>query len=1021
MIQTLDVMRIGVVMVLYIATAKAGLALDALHGFAAVVWPPAGIALAALLLYGRRLWPGITLGAFLVNWSAGASVAVAVGIALGNTLEALVATFLLGKIVRFRPALDRLRDALALLLCGAGLSPLLSATIGVSSGWFGQLIPTADYGKAWYTWWLGDALGILTIAPLFLVWSKAGRISLTRRRCLEMFVLVGSGGALSLFFFSQAMGYPPLPVLYLLFPPLIWTAVRLGPQGAVTATTLVALCAIWGTVQGLGPFAEPSLYERLFQLQLFMSVISGTILILAAVTAERRQAEATAYEQRERLHVTLTGIGDAVMATDAQGRVTFLNPVAAALTGWPAAEAVGKDMMEVMHLVNEYTRQPVENPVIRVLREGKVVGLANHTLLINRAGLAVPIDDSGAPIYDSQGNLLGAVLVFRDIQERRQAEELQGRLAALVESSEHAMIGKTLEGIITSWNQGAERLYGYEAAEVLGKSIALIIPSDRPQELQDILRRLRQGEAIRQYETERVRRDGRHIPVSLTISPIRTRGGHIFGASVISQDISMQKQTMAEMERRRQETALLAEIAQSLNASLDLDTVLRRVVSGTQELCRCERAFLALREPGSATMVGRYEVGTLQPSYSALHITPGQGLGGQVLLTGKPWRTSDYAADPRFSKAYFVETRDEGHLAVLAVPILLDRRIEGLLYASNRAAHPFTDHDEAILVRLATHAALAIHNAQLYQQAQAELMERQKAEMALAQAAAELEQRVQERTVALQQEMLERQRLEREAQRVQHFTLLGRLAAGVSHEIRNPLAAVFLQVDLLEEELLDPSADSATVVPEAFAAIKTNLKRLEDLVQDYLTLVRVNNVQRDVQDLGTALQTWGNEMQQEIQAHSITIVQRGLEQLGMVAFHASTLRRALLNLVQNAADAMPQGGTIILGGEKTATHVQVCVQDTGSGMSAAQLEQIFEPLYTTKPGGTGLGLYIVQEIVAAHDGHITVKSTPGQGSTFLITLPRTVELPSSQKEVSGAREIVARENPTSARPLRLLQ
>jgi len=237
--------------------------------------------------------------------------------------------------------------------------------------------------------------------------------------------------------------------------------------------------------------------------------------------------------------------------------------------------------------------------------------------------------------------------------------------------------------------------------------------------------------------------------------------------------------------------------------------------------------------------------------------------------------------------------------------------------------------------------------------------------------------------------MAERQRLEQAARRAEHFALLGRLAAGVSHEIRNPLAAVFLYVDVLEEELRAPSPDSPAAVAEALADMKTNLARLDDLVQDYLTLVRVTSLQRDVQDLGVAVQDWGTEMQHEVGTRGVTLQMHSLAGLGLVAFHASTLRRALLNLVQNAADAMPQGGTVLLAGQGTATQVQLRVQDTGSGIPAEHLGQIFEPLYTTKPGGTGLGLYIVQEIVAAHEGQITVESVAGQGTTFTLTLPRT--------------------------------
>jgi len=980
------VVRAGLLGIIYVATAKVGLSLDAVSGFAAAVWPPTGIALAALVLYGAGLWPGIAVGAFFVNWSAGAPLLVACGMALGDTLEALIGMALLTRVVGLRPALDRLRDVLGLIVLASGLSTLISATLGVTSGWLGGVIPTAQYGNAWRTWWVGNAIGALVVAPLLFVWS--GRRVQPRGGIAEALALLIVVGALSFAVFGHVFELTLIHFSYLVFPPLIWAAVRFGPQGAATATALVLAIAIWGTAQGVGPFAGETLHKGLFRLQSFMSVVAGTTLILGAIMAERWQAEAAVHEQREQLHVTLASIGDAVMVTNSQGRVTFLNPVAAALTGWPETEALGKDHTEVFQIVNEYTRQAVENPVAKVIHEGTVVGLANHTLLIARNGVERLIDDSGAPIRLPQGGLLGVVLVFRDITERRRAEEAQVRLGAIVSSSEDAIIGKTLGGIITSWNQGAERIYGYKAEDVIGRSLAFLVPPDRPDELPGILARLAQGEAISRYETERVRQDSQVIPVSLTISPTRDPAGTIVGASTIARDISAQTQAQAEMERRRQEAELLAEIAQNLSASLDLDTVLQRVVAGAQELCGSERVFLALREPGSDALVGRYEVGAPELTYMGLRIEAGRGLGGEVLRTGRPLRTTDYASDTRFSHEYVVGARAAGHLAVLAVPILIHARVEGVLYASNLDTHPFTERDEEILERLAVHAALAMQNAQLYRQVQAELAERQRAEAALAQAAAELEQRVEERTAALRAAMAERQRLEREAQRAQHFALLGRLAAGVSHEIRNPLAAVFLQVDVLEEELQTPSPDNPAAVTEALDEIKTNLARLDDLVQDYLTLARVTTLQQEVQDIGTALQAWGTDMQHEIEGRGITIEMQGLAGLGLVAFHANTLRRAFLNLVQNAADAMPSGGTVILAGQSTETQVQLHMQDTGGGIPADLLEQVFEPLYTTKPGGTGLGLYIVQEIVTAHGGQITVESVEGQGTTFTITLPR---------------------------------
>jgi signal transduction histidine kinase len=244
------------------------------------------------------------------------------------------------------------------------------------------------------------------------------------------------------------------------------------------------------------------------------------------------------------------------------------------------------------------------------------------------------------------------------------------------------------------------------------------------------------------------------------------------------------------------------------------------------------------------------------------------------------------------------------------------------------------------------------------------------------------------KTAALQREIAERQRLEREAFHAQHFLLLGRLAASVSHEIRNPLSAITLHVELLQEELRQPSRNSAEAMAQSFTEITSQLGRLHDLVQDYLSLARVATIERTPQDLGAAIETWAHEWQPQAAAQGVTLQLEGLTDLGHAVFHANTLHRVVLNLVHNALDAMPQGGTLTLAGQGTTTQVQLHVRDTGNGIPAAQLPHIFEPLYTTKPAGTGLGLYIVREIVTAHAGEITVQSVEGHGTTFLLTLPR---------------------------------
>jgi signal transduction histidine kinase len=220
-----------------------------------------------------------------------------------------------------------------------------------------------------------------------------------------------------------------------------------------------------------------------------------------------------------------------------------------------------------------------------------------------------------------------------------------------------------------------------------------------------------------------------------------------------------------------------------------------------------------------------------------------------------------------------------------------------------------------------------------------------------------------------------------------HFATVGRLAAGLSHEIRNPLGILFLHIDLLEEEFRNPSEESPRLIPQTFRAIRTVLARLDALVQDYLALVRVGAVEPSVQNLGVAMQEWTGEVQDLAAQHGVSLELAGLETVGALAFHAGTLRRAVLNVVHNALEAMPQGGSLTVACVRTTTAVQLRVSDSGVGIPAELLTRIFEPLYTTKPGGTGMGLYIVQQTLSAHEGRVTVESVEGQGSTFTFILP----------------------------------
>jgi PAS domain S-box-containing protein len=444
-----------------------------------------------------------------------------------------------------------------------------------------------------------------------------------------------------------------------------------------------------------------------------------------AIQLARRRAERELAAERERLRATLAGIGDAVISTDAAGRVTFLNGVAEALTGWPAAEAAGRPLPEVFHIVNEYTRQPVENPALRALREGVVVGLANHTVLIARDGTERPIDDSAAPMRDEAGRPIGAVLVFRDVTERKRAEEARARLAAIVESSDDAIVSKTLDGVIRSWNGGAERLFGWTAAEAVGRPITLIIPPDRLDEERDILARLGRGERIDHYETVRVARDGRRLDVSISVSPVRDAAGRVVGASKVGRDITDRKR--AEEGRR-----FLAEAGEVLGSSLDYEATLagvaRLVVPRLADWCsvyvaepdgRLRQLAVAHADPAKVAwardLAARYP-----PDPDAPRGVPAVVRSGEPEFA--PELTDEMVAGFARDPDHLAALRALGPRSVMIVPLAArDRTVGAITFVAAESGRRYAEADLALALDLGRRAGLAVDNARLFRESQESL------------------------------------------------------------------------------------------------------------------------------------------------------------------------------------------------------------------------------------------------------------------------------------------------------------
>jgi len=266
---------------------------------------------------------------------------------------------------------------------------------------------------------------------------------------------------------------------------------------------------------------------------------------------------------KELLATTLASIGDGVVVTDAHGHVTFLNGEAERIMGWSSSEAQGKSLGEVFKIVNERTGRPQENPIEKVLRLGKVVGLANHTVLVRRDGRKVPIGDSGAPLRRGDGQVEGAILVFRDVTEEREAQAAKERLAKIVESSDDAMISKTLEGTILTWNGAAERIFGYAAKEAVGQRITILIPPERMDEETFVVERIKRGEGVTDFETVRLSKDGRRLDVSLTVSPLKDEEGQVVGASKVVRDITARKESEKKLLEAQKQLELNAQKLES--------------------------------------------------------------------------------------------------------------------------------------------------------------------------------------------------------------------------------------------------------------------------------------------------------------------------------------------------------------------------------------------------------------------------------------------------------------------------
>ncbi len=643
------------------------------------------------------------------------------------------------------------------------------------------------------------------------------------------------------------------------------------------------------------------------------------------------------YEQRQWLQVTFSSIGDAVITTDAEGKVTFLNPVAQSLTGWNQKDAAGVPLDEVFRIINQESRHTVQNPATRALREGLIVGLANHTLLIAKDGTERAIDDSAAPIRDDKDVVVGVVLVFRDVTERRKAEqdlrESEERFRLLVEGvREYAIFMLNPQGNITTWNAGAERIKGYTEEEIIGKHFSCFYPQDAIQagwpehELQAAVTQGR-------FEDEgwRVRKDGSTFWANVIITPLRDENGNLKGFSKITRDLT---------ERKEKESQL------------------------RESEVRFRRLFESARD-GILILDGS----TGQITDANLFLTELLGYSTDEFVGKQLWEIG-LLKDLEDSHAAFRQLQEQGYI-----------RYDLPLQNKN---------GERVEVEVISNVYNVNHE-QVIQCNIRDITERRQRERAEAEA---------EALAALHRRKDE-------------------FLATLSHEIRNPLAAINNAIDILEgQKYEDPAQIKATGI------IRRQVNNLVVLVDDLLEVSRLlsNRIQLnlehvDIRDVvQKAVETARPVINQPTHALTVSLPTEAI----WVNADAIRLEEVVVNLLNNAAKYTPIDGHIWLSVQKEGDDMVLSVKDNGIGIAPDFLPQIFDLFAQAQrsldrsEGGLGVDLTLVRKLVQMHGGNIQARSAGlGQGSEFIVRLPI---LPSPvQSEIPEVEK-----SKTSGRPSRVL-
>jgi PAS domain S-box-containing protein len=784
------------------------------------------------------------------------------------------------------------------------------------------------------------------------------------------------------------------------------------------------------------------------------ALCSAFNVMVAKVGDSQRELEGKVHALRgseQRLQTVIENLSDGLFISDMNGQLLNWNKAALEMHGCANSEECLFNLPEFARIfelseLDGAVLNVEQWPLARIIRGEELNNVELRLRRIDSDWNRI-FNYGGAIVLEAAGKSVAFVMIT-DITERKRAEEERRQSALIVGSSEDAIVGKTLDGTITSWNQGAQKLYGYAAEEVVGRSITILALPEHCDEVPAILERLRQGDIIDHFETERVAKGGERISVSLTISPIRDESGAISGWSSIARDITKRKHAEEALQTSEVRYRRLFESAKDGILILDADSgQIIDVNPYLSDLLGMSKEELAGKElweigPFKDIVASKIAFAELQRRgyirYENLPLESRDGLVRQVEFVSNSYLAGENrviqcnirditerkqaeaalrASEGRYhtlfeyapdgiviadSESYYVDanatmcrmlgyTRDEliglhasdivaqteiPHIgsALSVINAKSDhhrewqfRRKEGSFFAAEVIATMMPDGNLLGMVRDITERKLV----------EEELL---RTNQSLERALAELQTRTQE-LASMTQQLWQASKL----------ATMGELAASVAHELNNPLATISLRAELLVSQLAanDPNLESLSVIEQ-------EVERMAALVSNLLLFSRRSHQQITTVDIAEELRNSLEFMNYHLRSHEITVTTDFTNDLPTVQADTQQLRQVFLNLLTNASDAMPEGGTLTVRARDQALEtgkpaVLIEFTDSGVGVEPENLPKLWEPFFTTKPEGkgTGLGLPICRRTVEEHHGTIEIESLPGRGTTVRIILPAT--------------------------------